>query len=140
MIGILNELEVDAFLHKQVIGRLGCFNKMKVYIVPITYAYDGIYIYGHARPGEKINMMRENPYVCFETDNVENMHNWQSVIAWGTYEELKGKAVKETLQLLMNRTYGLEKTHWFDIGLHDAVTYRIKLTEKTGRFEKKSTL
>ncbi len=137
MIGKLNETEIDTFLKKQFIGRIGCLDMGKVYIVPITYVYRDNYIYGHTRPGKKIDVMRENPNVCFESDTIGNMHNWESVIAWGVFEELEGKEANNAIQILMNRTHGLQKTHWFDIGIHGSVTYRIRLTEITGRYEKK---
>lgn len=139
MIGSLTDEEIESFLQRQVIGRLACNDNEKVYIVPVTYAFDGNYIYGHARLGEKIAIMRKNPEVCFEVDKIENMHNWQSVILWGIYEELKDEQAKDVLQILMNRTYGHEQTHWFDIGLY-GITYRIKVLKKTGRFEQKEFL
>jgi len=36
----------------------------------------------------KIDMMRKNPEVCFQTDMIENLSDWESVIAWGRFEEI----------------------------------------------------
>jgi uncharacterized protein len=82
MLGELNEAQVDQVLRSEVIGRLGCHAQGRTYIVPITYAYDGDCIYGHSAEGMKVRMMRANPNVCFEVDEMESMANWRSVIAW----------------------------------------------------------
>ena len=60
-------------------------------MVPIAYAYHEGTIAGHSGLGPKVEMMRENPNICFEVDRIESLGNWQSVIAWGTYEELTGR-------------------------------------------------
>jgi len=75
MIGDLDKYEIEKVLRQQIIGRLACHANDKTYIVPISYAYDGIYIYGHTYEGMKIRMMRENPKVCFEVEIMENMAN-----------------------------------------------------------------
>ena len=85
MLGELTSHEIDQLLKSQPIGRLGCYAKGKVYITPITYLYDGTYLYGHSREGLKIQMMRQNPKVCFEVDTMENLANWKSVIIQGEY-------------------------------------------------------
>lgn len=119
-----------------------------MYIVPITYVYDGEHVYGHTTVGLKVDMMRANPQVCFEVDHIDNLANWQSVIAWGTYEELEGKEAEEGLQMLVNRVHpfitsetsvprhGLEKPHAPNNPHIEVVVYRINLFEATGKFEK----
>jgi len=84
MWGDLDKTQIDDFLKSQVVGRLGCTDGDKIYVVPITYAYDNGSIYGHTKDGLKIRIMRSNPTVCFETDWVKDLTNWKSVIAYGT--------------------------------------------------------
>ena len=120
-----------------------------MYVVPITFVYDGECIYGHSAVGMKIEMMRKNPNVCFEVDAMKNMANWESVIAWGTFEELHGAAAMVGMQKVMNRlkplmtsessqpSHGMPSPHQQDVGKMEAVVYRIRLTEKTGRYEKR---
>ena len=147
MLGKLNQGQIEELLHTQVVGRIGCHHAGKTYVVPITYVYDGEHIIGHTQDGMKIHIMRENPYVCFEIDKVDNMANWESVITWGLYEELQGYDARLAMQKLINRmlpvmidethipTQGME-THLLDTGGIKVIVYRIKLLEKTGRFEK----
>ena len=79
MWGDLDKSQIDDLLKSELIGRLGCFDGNKVYVVPITFAYNDGYIYGHTKDGLKIQMMRNNPNVCFEIDWMKDMSNWKSV-------------------------------------------------------------
>jgi len=150
MLGILNNEEIEKLLYEQNVGRLACYADGKLYLVPITYVYDGEYIMGHTNEGTKVSMMRKNPEVCFETDKMNDIFNWQSVIIWGLYEELKGdeatnafKKIYERISPLMKTTkevhpHAEDKTiHKRDISLDSAIVYRIRILEKTGRFEKR---
>ena len=108
MIGELNREQMERVLHSEVIGRIGCHAEGKTYVVPITYVFDGDSIYGHSAEGLKLQMMRKNPKVCFEVDHLENLANWQSVIAWGEFEELKGLEAQAGMQKLVHRLMPLE--------------------------------
>lgn len=148
MLGKLNSIQIDNLLKSQVIGRVGCTADSKTYVVPITYAYDGKYIYSHTVEGMKIRMMRQNPQVCFEVDEIVNMANWQSAIVWGKYEELNGNEAEEALQILVNRihplmtsatsrpVHSLDKPHTTLKLNTRMVVFRIEVNETTGRFEK----
>jgi uncharacterized protein len=147
MLGKLNHEQIEDLLHTQVVGRIGCHHDGKTYVVPITYVYDGAYIIGHTQEGMKTHIMRENPNVCFEIDKVDNMANWESVIAWGIYEELQGYDARLAMQKLINRmlplmivetnhpSHGME-AHLLGAGGIKTIIYRIKIMEKSGRFEK----
>ena len=149
MLGELKNSQIEHLLYCQVIGRIGCYSENEVYVVPITYAYEDGYIYGHTREGKKIDFMRKNPNVCFEVDVVDNMSNWRSVISWGKFEELKDPKDREhAMRILLDRTNPIltgETT--VQHSLKDAqskfteamkgVVYRVKLTRKTGRYEKR---
>src|SRR5688572_16705153 len=104
MIRALNREETDDVIRSQVIGRLGCHADGRTYIVPVAYACeDPSAIYFHSLKGLKVRMMRANPRVCFEVDVVRDLANWQSVIAWGRFEELSGQAAARGLELLLAR-------------------------------------
>ena len=70
MIGELAMNEIDQVLREGVIGRIGCHARGRTYVVPVTYVYDGVSIIGHTGDGLKVRMMRENPVVCFEVDQL----------------------------------------------------------------------
>jgi len=147
MFGELTPREIEETIHSQVIGRIGCHADDVTYVVPVSYAYDGEYIYGHAHEGMKVKMMRKNPKVCFEVDIMQNMANWKSVIAWGEFEELTDSKVRHhALQHLLDRilpviTSATTKIspEWpfapADMASIKGVVFRIRLSQRTGRFE-----
>jgi nitroimidazol reductase NimA-like FMN-containing flavoprotein (pyridoxamine 5'-phosphate oxidase superfamily) len=148
MFGNLENHDIEEVLKEQVVGRIGCHANNITYVVPTSYAYDGTYIYGHTEEGLKIEMMRQNPNICFEVDTMENMANWKSVITWGVFEEVtdsheREKALKILLDrkfpLISSRTVQLTPNYPFYSGnLNDikGIVFRIKLNEKTGRYER----
>ena len=151
MFGTLSQDQINQILAFEAVGRIGCYSEGQIYIVPINYVYDNESIYGHSTEGLKLRMMRANPAVCFEVDHVNTMTNWQSVIAWGTFEELSGEAAQQGMQLLLDRFHflatgetglspsfpGGTSSHRIDTSGRPAVIYRIRLTRKTGRFEQR---
>lgn len=148
MIGTLNTHQIDYLLRSELVGRIGCHAGGLTYVVPITYVYDGEFIYAHTKEGLKIEMMRENPEICFEVDRVTNLANWQSVILLGTYEELKGKEADEALQAIVNRIHpmtvsetsvprhGLDRPHDPINPNIKLIVFRIRIKDSSGRFEK----
>lgn len=105
-------------------------------------------IYARTFEGLKISMMRKNPKVCFQIDEMENMANWKSVVTWGTYEELKNEAERnEGLEKLISRmlpeisseTVKISPQWPFptnDFSKIRGIIFRIRISEKTGRFER----
>ncbi|HKI40814.1 MAG TPA: pyridoxamine 5'-phosphate oxidase family protein [Mycobacterium sp.] len=70
MLGELNRRQIEQVLRAEVIGRIGCVSDGRVYVVPVTYVYDGTCAYGHSMDGAKLRAMRANPHVCFEVEHV----------------------------------------------------------------------
>ena len=148
MFGNLGEDAIETILRHQIIGHIGCHANDTVYVVPISFAYEDDFIYAHTREGMKINMMRQNPKVCFETYHMENMGNWQCVIAWGNFEEITDKKVraaalnillKRDLPFIASKTMQLTKEWPFvpeDLNSIEGIVFRIKLNIKTGRYER----
>ncbi len=149
MLGKLTEAQIEQVLQAQFVGRIGCCTDEMMYVVPVTYVYHNGYIHAHSKEGQKINMMRKNPNVCFQVDTMENMKNWRSVILWGEYEELKSEKEQQAgMKIMMDRlapfvtSETVRPSHSFshtpevvEKGIK-AVAYRIRIFEKTGRFEK----
>jgi len=146
MLGTLTPQQIEHVLQSQTTGRIGCYAKGQVYVVPVTYAYSEGYIYAHSQEGRKILMMRENPNVCFEVEAIENMANWRTVIAWGQYEELKSENERQAgMSILQSRfmpvvtSATVMPSHGMGPEIVEkakrAVVYRIKLAESTGRYE-----
>jgi len=148
MLGKLNETQINNLLLSQAIGRIGCINEDQPYIVPITYVFDGKNIYGQTHEGLKLEIMRKNPNICFQVDMIMNMANWQSVVVYGSFQELKGKEADKARDYLYTRVMPLMTSstihsheHHVSSNVDDStrvkpVMYKIKIKKKTGRFEK----
>jgi nitroimidazol reductase NimA-like FMN-containing flavoprotein (pyridoxamine 5'-phosphate oxidase superfamily) len=153
MLGILSPAKVEKLLSTQAIGRLGCQVDGKVYVLPINYGYDGTYLYAHSKVGLKIEIMRQNPHVCFEVDHSDEDGSWRSVLVWGEFEELKtvkaqraGMKVYAQQMVRVIPNYKAMPSHGFvkgskkDNDPFKSVVFRIRVDEKTGRFEQKDKL
>ncbi len=149
-LGALSEKEIDDLLTVQSVGRIACHADGLTYLVPLNFVYDGGYIYFHSTGGMKIHMMRKNPDVCFQTDVIDGPNDWQSVIAWGAYQEItdmeeKQRAMQKLIDHLMPsmKNDTAHPSHGFiamnsDIGPeHELIIYKILLKKKTGRFERR---
>ncbi len=147
MLGSLTEKEIDNLLTHQVTGRLACVTDDKAYIVPINYFYKDSTVYAHSAEGKKIDMMRQNPNVCFQVDEISSIFRWQSAIVWGTFEEItdpieKQQAMQGITHRLMpfvttpagHPSHGIASRE-SDLENLDLIVYKIMVTEKTGRFE-----
>jgi uncharacterized protein len=150
MIGQLTDSEIEQLLRSESVGRIGCSADGRVYVVPVTFAFAHGDVYGHSELGMKVRMMRANPSVCFEVDHIVSQSNWRSVIAWGTYEELQGDDALVGIERLLARlgplVLGVAHIPEEQVAaplvtlahaiLQRGVVYRIRLTERTGRFER----
>jgi len=148
MLGELTTKEIEDLLRQQVTGRIACYADGRIYIVPINYAYNGVYLFGHSARGKKIDMMRRNPEVCFEVDDIQSIFRWKSVIAWGRFEEITDMDEKQqAMQAIIHRIMPLAEnapdhpSHGItekesDVGSKvELIVYKIALAEKTGRYE-----
>lgn len=151
MFGELSEKESTEFLDKNIYGRIGCHAFGKTYIVPISYAHDNGRIYCHTFDGLKMQMMRNNPSVCFEVDVLDDMANWKSVIVQGVFKELEGSEKEKGLKILIDRkvpsivseTIKISPDWPFTSGNLSNIpglVFRIEVKEITGRFEKSEAI
>ena len=148
MLGQLNETQIRNLLTSQALGRLACTDGKQPYVAPVTYTYDGSYIYGQTNVGTKLNMLRKNPTVCFEVDQMTDMSNWQCVLVFGTFEELKNEEAIKAREILSRSLFSLMTSSTIHLHEHEHTTtvddsnrvkqviYRIKIEKITGRFER----
>jgi nitroimidazol reductase NimA-like FMN-containing flavoprotein (pyridoxamine 5'-phosphate oxidase superfamily) len=152
MMGQLTIDEIEKVLQASVLGRIGCTDGKLIYVVPISFAYDGTYVYCHTQEGLKIEMLRKNPSLCFEVELLKDLANWQTVITHGTFEELTDPTLRldalqklyaRKLPVITSQTTRLTEEWPFatkELSQVEGVTFRIRLYEKTGRFERANQL
>lgn len=147
MFGTLDDNEIELILRDREIGRLGCHAEGMTYVVPISYAYDGESILMHTHEGLKVDIMRKNPGVCFQVDDIVNKDNWKSVIVWGEFEEITDAVERNiVLKQLTHRIFPLTISRTVHVDNHkpsepeevpyiQGIVCRIRVFKKTGHFD-----
>lgn len=145
MVAELSRQEIDEVLSTNFIGRLACASEEEVYIIPLAFAWDGTRLIFQTTLGKKIEIMRRNPKVCFQTDQIADLSKWKSVIVRGTYTELIEEEKPAAGRLLIDRIsqhFDGEGRSPRDItpdklgGRNQTVLFAIVPDEVTGRFER----
>ncbi|HLT08218.1 MAG TPA: pyridoxamine 5'-phosphate oxidase family protein [Cyclobacteriaceae bacterium] len=140
---------MDHLLRTQAYGRLSCGAGEDLYIVPLSYVYNDGYLYAHSKEGKKIWLMRKDPRVCFQVDEIHDSNNWWSIITWATYEELGDDPLKsKAIQLINDRFAAFspsKSVHPHSSNPHmtgfaekaaHPVFFRLKILKMTGRSER----
>ena len=96
----------------------------------------------------KLNILRRNPNICFVIDRMTDLHNWESVIVYGKFEELENEEAEAAQEIFFNRIFPLMTSSTVHPHEHEVTAvvddstrikykmYRIVIEEITGRFEK----
>jgi uncharacterized protein len=141
VISEMTEKECRDLLARNSIGRLGCAQDNRPYVVPIYLAYDIDYFYVLSTLGQKIEWMRANPNVCVQMDEITGESQWSSVIVNGSYEELREPQFTDELAHARKL---LEKRHrWWQNPLAERqlrtgdeliapIVFRIQINSMTG--------
>lgn len=138
MIEPLGKEDAYRLLQTNHAGRLGCSINDDPYVLPINYLCEGDDVYMHSLPGRKITAMRKNPQICLQVDEVKDDYNWQSVIAFGTYEEITEPGERERLLAALFRTL----PHLTPVesrmtkGQQEAIVFRLRIERLTGMSER----
>lgn len=135
MLTRFNEEQALKLLARERIGRLGCITEEGPYIVPISYYFEEGCVYSHSLPGMKISALRDDPRACLQIDEIESDVRWRSVLAFGTYEEVKPNERGEILNKLLQRFPMLtpvESALADDGGPPPVIIFRIRIEHITG--------
>ena len=148
MVGKLTESEIDKLVLNAMYAHLACNAEGRSYVVPISYAFDGIRLLGITTAGMKVQMMRANPAVCVCVDDIKSLTDWRSAILTGKFTELRGIEAATATGLIIDK-YG---ERFADMGgssrrgrnvtperldgeFLPPVVYAIELSERSGRYE-----
>ena len=77
--------EAQALLLRNRVGRIAYSFHDRVDIEPIHYAYDAPWIFGRTSNGAKVLTLSHNQWCAFETDHVQGMFDWESVVVKGPF-------------------------------------------------------
>lgn len=89
---ITDQSAIEDIIQRSLVCRLGLSDENRPYIVPLCFGYRNRTLYFHgAREGRKVDMIRKNPYVCFEFDLNSGVREAEKACKWGIgYESVIG--------------------------------------------------
>jgi nitroimidazol reductase NimA-like FMN-containing flavoprotein (pyridoxamine 5'-phosphate oxidase superfamily) len=109
------------------------------YVVPVHYAYDGTDLFVYTTEGKKAEIIRVNPEICLQAEEVQDKENWKSVMVSGTATQLTNEEDRQkALDLILKVNPKLTPAisiRWMDNWVREniEVIYRITPRSITGR-------
>jgi nitroimidazol reductase NimA-like FMN-containing flavoprotein (pyridoxamine 5'-phosphate oxidase superfamily) len=85
IIRVLSGDEAQALLVRNRVGRLAFSQQDRVDIEPIHYVYEAPWIFGRTSAGAKLLTVSHTSWCAFETDEVQGMWDWTSVVVKGPF-------------------------------------------------------
>lgn len=95
----LSSKEIESFLRRNHVGRIGFSFHDSVDIRPIHYVYADGWLFGRTSPSDKLITLRHHQWVAFEVDEVSGMFDWKSVVAHGTFYRLTPEGSESDVRL-----------------------------------------
>lgn len=86
--------EARQFLQHQNWGMRFTVGGGEPYTVPVSFRFDGFYLYVATGPGRKARNVDENPAVCLTVADVQDGNKWKSVVVSGQAEWLDDAGAK----------------------------------------------
>jgi hypothetical protein len=134
----LTRVECEAILARNRVGRLAYGIHDRVEIQPIGYVFANGVINCRTSEGAKLEVLRHQPAVAFEVDEVDGPFAWRSVVVHGTvyFAEDEGsdadrKAYAEAVEALRGAYAGALGPD--DPAAFRSVILRLYVNEMTGR-------
>ena len=136
--------EMDNGLIKEVLKRIGYGHLAMTrgnipYVVPVHYVYDEPHIYIYTTEGKKTEIIRDNPEICLQIEDVKSDKDWVSVIVTGQAVRVTDAAERErALKIILESNPTLTpalSVRWMDCWIREnvEVIYRITPRMLTGR-------
>ncbi len=137
--------EIDQIIKSTEVCRIAYAENNIPYITPVSFGYDGKYIYVHtATKGRKIDFLKKNDYVCFEFEadvktitDPEIACKWttafKSVIGYGNMKDLetfdeKDHAINQIMLHYSGKTWNFEEKMLGNVKL-----WKIEILEISGK-------
>jgi nitroimidazol reductase NimA-like FMN-containing flavoprotein (pyridoxamine 5'-phosphate oxidase superfamily) len=131
--------EIEQVLRRVSYGHLACARDNRPYIVPIHYAYDKPNIYVYTTEGMKTDIIKDNPHVCLQIEEVVDIDDWRSIVVNGDAEQITDQNEREeAVKLILSTNPTLTPAisiRWMDDWVREnrEIVYRIKPSIVTGR-------
>ena len=136
----MNNDEIDALLESVNFGHFARGHNNRPYVVPIQFVYAKPYIYIYTTEGKKSDIIKVNPQVCLQVEDIINNGDWRSVVVNGTAEQITDRTEREEIFKLVLKTNPTLtpaiSIRWMDNWVREnrEVVYRIEPETISGRY------
>ena len=142
---ITNRKELEEILEDAIICRVAMMDGERPYIIPLNYGYQEGCLYIHsAREGKKIDLLKQNPEVCFEVEDTmeitrgEHACDWstryRSVVGYGSFDILSDEAGKQHgLEVIMEQHGAPELNEFNPENMKRMVILKLTIRSMTGK-------
>jgi len=141
---ITNREDIENILRKSKVCRLAMVDGDKPYMVPLNFGYsDGCLFFHCAKQGRKIDLIKKNPNICFEVDELIRLKkaslacdwgiDFKSVIGSGKAQFLEDSKEKiQALNAIMSQ-YSGRTFEYPDEMLEKTLVIKVVIEEMTGK-------
>ncbi len=141
---IVDTNEIEEILNKSEVCRLAMVDGNIPYIIPLNFGYkEGVIYFHSAKEGKKIDLMQQNPNVCFEVDNHTKFKkaalacDWGieycSIIGWGKAEIIDDPKEKiQGLDIIMAQ-YSGRKFDFPEENINRTAVIKVSIEKMTGK-------
>ncbi len=107
---ITDTKQMEQILEQATVCRLAMVDKGRPYVVPLNFGYRDGSLYFHSAPeGRKIDVLKENPHVCFEVDELIKMNKAAAACDWGvSFRSVIGTGTARILETPAEKKAGLD--------------------------------
>jgi len=142
---IIKREKLEEILKAALICRVAMMDGNLPYLIPFNYGYHDGCLYIHSAPeGKKIDLLGQNPEVCFEVEDSveittgERACDWstryRSVVGYGNMEILTDEAGKQQgLEVIMARHGAPDLTEFNQKNLDRMVILKLNIRSMTGK-------
>lgn len=131
--------EIVELLSRLNYGHLATSRNDQPYVVPVHFGFDGTVIYVYTTEGKKSEIIRANPQVCLQSEDVNTNQDWQSVVVIGDAVQVddaeeRNAAMKLLTEINPTMTPAVS-IRWMDSWVRENVEVILKITPRmlTGR-------
>jgi uncharacterized protein len=107
---ITDMAEVKKILEQAQVCRLAMVDKGHPYVVPLNFGYqDGALYFHSALEGRKMDVLKADPRVCFEVDEMVKMNKAAKACDWGvSFKSVIGTGTARILETPAEKKAGLD--------------------------------
>lgn len=141
---ITDQKDIETIIHQARVCRLGLAENNTPYIVPMSFGFADNTLYLHsALEGLKIELLKQNPSVCFEFDILREVLSsdqpckwgmaYQSVIGFGIASFIEDPLEKKAALNVIMKHYSNQTFQFPDPSLSKTAVIKITISRMTGK-------